>query len=419
MSVRVAIIILLITITSVTGADPDKKAIRKHPNAIPGRYIVAFDMEAAGATPPAVIARELASTHGGQVVHTYGEAIAGMAIKLPRAAAEKILLDPRVAEIEEDGPIWLTAVQGPPLSNGLDRIDQDALPLSNSYTYHYTGYNTTIYIIDTGIMAHKDYEGRLIGARNFWTNHGTLNDPNRTEDCARHGSGVAAVAAGTKYGAAKSAKLFSVKVFGCSVGDSSVSDFIAGVNWIAAEKRRDPSRKMVASMSLLATEDMLLDDAVIGLISAGVTTIVSAGNGNEDACDFSPARLGNPNSYAVNPNGHSTITVAASNPLNDVRAPFSNSGACIDVFAPGMNMLTANPHEGYTEEAGAEGTSYASPLVAGVAALHLEREPSMTPAQVESRIKGYATRDKITDPKGSPNLLLHSFYRKTRACCSF
>jgi hypothetical protein len=54
-----------------------------------------------------------------------------------------------------------------------------------------------------------------------------------------------------------------------------------------------------------------------------------------------------------------------------------------------------------------------------VAALHLEREPSMTPAQVEARIKGYATRDKITDLKGSPNLLLHSFYRKTRVCCSF
>jgi hypothetical protein len=172
-------------------------------------------------------------------------------------------------------------------------------------------------------MPHQDYEGRLVGARNFWTNRGTLNDPNRTDDCGRHGSGVAAGAAGTKYGVAKGAKLFSVKVFGCSTSDSSVSDYIAGVNWIAAEKRNDPGRSMVASMSLIANPSSLLDDAIIGLISAGV------------------------------------------------------------------------------------------------AALHLEREPGLTPAQVESRIKGYATRDRISDTKGAPNLLLYSFYRKTRTCCTF
>jgi subtilisin family serine protease len=414
-----ALIAILAAFTAFTGtADSEMKAVRKTPSAIRDSYIVTFKSDNVRISDIAGTGRELVARHGAKLVHIYGDALAGMAVRMSPKAAEAMLLDPRVEAIEEDGPIWVAGIQGAPVSKALDRIDQDPLPLSSSYTYNYTGYTTTIYIIDTGIKAHRDYEGRLIGARNFWTNRGTLNDPNRTEDCARHGSGVAGVAAGTKYGVAKGALLFSVKAYGCHTTDSSVSDYVAAVNWVASEKRANPTRVMVANFSLIAFPSTALDNAVIDLVSAGVTTVVAAGNSNDSACNWSPGRLGNPNSYPVNPNGYSTITVGATNPDDDTRAPFSSFGTCVDIFAPGMAGLTADPHEGYDAEAGTEGTSFAAPLVAGVAALHLEKDPG-SPATIESRIKGFATQNRIIGPgSGSPNLLLYTFYRRVRACCS-
>jgi subtilisin family serine protease len=415
---RALIAVLTVLTALIATADTETKAIRKTPSAIRDSYIVTFNSDNVRSSDIPGAGRELATRHGAKLIHVYGDAFAGMAVRMSAKAAEAMLLDPRVQAIEEDGPIWIAGIQYAPLSKGLDRIDQDPLPLSMSYTYNYTGYTTTIYIIDTGIMAHRDYEGRLIGARNFWTNRGTLNDPNRTEDCGRHGSGVAGVAAGTKYGVAKGALLFSVKAYGCSTSDSSVSDYIAAVNWLAGEKRNNPTRNMVANFALIASQNTALDDAVIGLVAAGVTTVVSAGNSNDNACNWSPGRLGNPNSYPVNPNGYSTITVGASDPNNDSRAPFSSWGTCVDIFAPGMDMLTVDPHEGYDAFGAAEGTSYAAPLVAGVAALHLEKDPG-SPAVIEARIKGFASQNRIVNPGvGSPNLLLYSFYRKVRACCS-
>ncbi len=414
-----ALIAVLAAFTAFTGtADPETKAIRKTPSAIRDSYIVTFKGDNLRSSDIPGVGRELAARHGAKLIHVYSDALAGMAVRMSAKAAEAMLHDPRVEAIDEDGPVWVAGIQGAPLSKGLDRIDQDPLPLSSSYTYNYTGYTTTIYIIDTGIMAHRDYEGRLIGARNFWTNRGTLNDPNRTEECTRHGGGVASVAAGTKYGVAKGARLFSVKAFGCSTSDSSVSDYIAAVNWVASEKRNNPTRIMVANFSLISFPYAPLDDAVIGLISAGVTTVVAAGNSNDSACNWSPGRLGNPNSYPVNPNGYSTITVAASDPNNDSRASFSSFGTCVDIFAPGMDGLAASPHDGYDAEGSTFGTSFAAPLVAGVAALHLEKDPG-SPATIESRIKGFASQNRIIGPgSGSPNLLLYTFYRKVRACCS-
>jgi serine protease len=147
--------------------------------------------------------------------------------------------------------------------------------------------------------------------------------------------------------------------------------------------------------------------------------VVAAGNSNDNACNWSPGRLGNPNSYPINPNGYSTITVGASDPKNDSRAPFSAWGTCVDIFAPGMDMRTVDPHENYDAEGGAEGTSYSAPLVAGVAALHLEKDPAASPSTIEARMKGFASQNRIVGPgSGSPNLLLYAFYRKVQACCS-
>ena len=61
----------------------------------------------------------------------------------------------------------------------------------------------------------------------------------------------------------------------------------------------------------------------------GVIYTVSAGNAGANACNYSPARL------------QVAITVGAIDPRNDTRAAFSNFGACVDLFAPGVQIVAA------------------------------------------------------------------------------
>jgi subtilisin family serine protease len=123
-----------------------------------------------------------------------------------------------------------------------------------------------------------------------------------------------------------------------------------------------------------------------------VTYVVAAGNSSADACNVSPARLG------------TAITVGASDQA-DVRASFSNFGPCVDLFAPGVNILSAwawNDYASFT----ASGTSMASPHVAGAVALYLEEHPDQSPAEVTAGLMGDATSGTMNNTDGSPNLVL-------------
>ena len=99
------------------------------------------------------------------------------------------------------------------------------------------------------------------------------------------------------------------------------------------------------------------------------------------------------------------LTVGASD-RSDARASFSNVGSFIDVFAPGRDITSAQRGGGSTV---LSGTSMASPHVAGVSALCLERNPGATPLEVASCVVGNSTRDKLTSiGDGSPNRLLYA-----------
>jgi subtilisin family serine protease len=263
---------------------------------------------------------------------------------------------------------------------GLDRIDQRALPLSRSYTYNSTGAGVSVYVIDTGLQSnHPDFGGR---ARNVYDTFG-----GNGEDCQGHGTHVGGTIGGATYGVAKSAQLRGVKVLNCS-GSGSTSGIIAAVDWV----RRNAAKPAVANMSLGGGYSGSLNTAVTNLVNSGVFVAVAAGNEGQNACNVSPA------------SASGTYTVAADK--TDTRASFSNYGACVDGYAPGVAIKSAWLTSGTNT---ISGTSMASPHVAGVAALYKSRNGDVAASTIVSWINTNATANVIkSNPSQTPNRLLNT-----------
>lgn len=138
-----------------------------------------------------------------------------------------------------------------------------------------------------------------------------------------HGTHCAGTIAGSTYGVAKLAKVVAVKVLGAN-GSGSNSGVISGIQWVA---NNAPARS-VLSMSLGGGYSSATNSAVRSAYSAGVTVVVAAGNDNANAANYSPA------------SETTAITVGAID-SSDRRASFSNFGSVVDIFAPGVNILSS------------------------------------------------------------------------------
>lgn len=370
------------------GADPHSApsfASATASKVIPGSYIVVFRPEVSNA---ADLAGQLVGAAHGTLRYTYGSAIKGFAADLPGNALDALRHNPNVAYVEQDGTVELFGggtQPAPPAPWGLDRVDQRALPLSASYTWGTSGTGVNVYIIDTGIRTtHQDFGGRAVWGVNYAKGGNAGGDT----DCMGHGTHVAGTVGGTTYGVAKGVTLHAVKVLDCT-GSGRWSWVIAGIDWVTAHA----AKPAVANMSLGGDYNRAANDAVAGSVASGITFSLAAGNSSTDACTFSPA------------SEPTALTVAASS-KDDARASYSNTGSCVDLFAPGSSILS-DWIRNDTDAVYLSGTSMAAPHVAGAAALYLETHPTASPAAVASHLLASATGDRITNVgAGSPNLLL-------------
>ncbi|MGC9669402.1 S8 family serine peptidase [Planosporangium sp. 12N6] len=362
--------------------------------AVKDSYIVV--LRDSGADPGSVrsTAATLSRVHGGVVKRTYSTVLKGYLAQMSEAQAKRVAARPEVAYVEQNHVVRATAVQPTPPSWGLDRIDQPYLPLDRSYTSPDAAGAVRVYVIDSGInIAHQEFGGRAGYGQNFTYHKSPTEavDPADASDCMGHGTHVAATIGGRTYGVARNAQLVAVRVLDCA-GNGTDADVIAGIDWV----RNDPARAgvpAVANMSIGGVMSTAINDAVKAATAAGVTFTVAAGNDSVDSCLTSPASV------------PEAITVGATDQA-DRRAPFSNFGSCVDVFAPGVDITSAWTGSS-TATKRISGTSMATPHVAGAAALLLAANRALTPAQVQAAIVGGAATGVVADPGvGSPNRLL-------------
>ena len=355
--------------------------------SVKDRYIVVLKSSADSQAVAADHARRYGVTD--RVV--YGSALEGYAGKVPPGRVDALRSDPRVAYVEPDGIVHATTTQTG-ATWGLDRIDQRALPLSNSFTYTNTGAGVTAYIIDTGIrFAHNDFGGRA-------TSGYDAVDGGSADDCNGHGTHVAGTVGGSAYGVAKGVSLVAVRVLNCS-GSGTWSGVIAGINWVTGQ--HGPGAPAVANMSLGGGASSSVDTAVRNSINDGVSYAIAAGNGNaggkgQNACNYSPARVAE------------AMTIGATD-RTDTKPRWSNYGSCVDLFAPGVSITSA----WYTSNTATNtisGTSMATPHVAGVAAQYLQTNTAASPATVRSALYNNATPNVVKSSSTTNPRLLYTNY---------
>ena len=386
------LILSLIVAFAITSPAFAGKYIPSNGIPVEDQYIVVLKDEMPSVQAREALLQNFAAQHGGELIRTYVAALNGGVIRMNEAKAKALANHPFIGYIEQDSVIQLivpmgTTTQDPSPSWGLDRIDQQSLPLNSAYNYNNDGTGVNAYVIDTGIrISHSEFNGRAT------LGYDVIKGNSKGGDCNGHGTHVAGTIGGSNYGVAKNVKLIAVRVLNCQ-GSGTTSGVITGIDWVT----KNVSRPAVANMSLGGGASVSLDTAVSNSINAGISYAVAAGNSSQDACVSSPSRV------------PSAITVGATD-QTDTRPSWSNFGKCLDLFAPGVSIKSAWIGSD-TATNTISGTSMATPHVTGVVALKLQGTPSATPGEIADDLINKSTQGAVINAGiNSPNRLLFTDY---------
>ena len=304
-------------------------------------------------------------SHGGKVVQRF-DLIPAMTVQLRERSIRRLAMNEKVAYVERDTKVQVLEDPVESLPWGVDRIDADLVHPSN------TGAGINIAVIDTGIdYTHPDLKNNYKGGYDY------VNGDTDPKDDHGHGTHVAGTIAAVDneigvIGVAPDANLYAIKALD-STGSGYISDIIYGINW-ATQEGMD-----IITMSLGSDSDsQALNDAVDAAYRDGVLIIAAAGN------DGNPKAIGDSINF---PAAYSSVIAVTATDSDDIRADWSSTGLSAELAAPGVGILSTARGGTY---AYGSGTSMAAPHVAGVAALIMESDSSLTNAEVRARLQDTA-----------------------------
>jgi len=296
-----------------------------------------------------------------------------------------------------------SSLQQHPPSWGLDRIDQrGAVSGSRNASYRYhpkAGESVHVYVLDTGIRtSHEDFGGRAVRELEV-TESGLHLCDSEDKDCAMdkngHGTRIAGIIGGHRYGVAKSATIHAIKVLNDD-GKGRSWQLLAAFDWLL-QNAEQPAILVVGSYLRGQLSGVVA--AADAASRAGITVVVAATDkglsAHPNACDYTPG-------FAP-----SVLTIGATT-RHDTQAPSSSSGTCVDLLAPGEDVLTCGVSSDRAEVHVSTSTVLAAAHAAGAAALLLSEKPHLQSSEVKQTLIATCTVGRLSQLHGSPDRLLNS-----------
>ncbi len=273
-----------------------------------------------------------------------------MSATVPAGAINGLRANPNVRSVDLDGVVYAdTALPDAELNNtwGVLRIGA-----GNVHANGNTGAGVKVGVIDSGIdYMHPDLDGNYVGGYDY------VNGDNDPKDDYGHGTHVSGTVAGEDngfgvIGAAPDASLYAIKVLGAS-GSGSFGNVIAALQWCVDNGIQVTNNSYGSSLNPGGVVQASFDNAA----AAGIVHAAAAGNS------------GNPGGKRNNvewPGRYDSVIAVAATDTNDKRASFSSTGPTVEISGPGVGVNSTVMGGGYGT---ANGTSMATPHVAGTAAL--------------------------------------------------
>ncbi|XP_077440007.1 proprotein convertase subtilisin/kexin type 9 isoform X2 [Vanacampus margaritifer] len=369
----------VIRITNWTRTEPNAEFLQciKAAWRVPGRYMVMLHGE--GDVHMSI--RRLRVTagrlgHQVEVLRTFfffPGALRGFLVKMSSDVIQVALTLPHVQYVEEDSFIF--AQSAPWNLRKLLQPHPGRTWENTTYTPPNDGSMAEVYLMDGSVRdSHRELKGRIV-ATDF--NDTPEEDGVKASRCNSHGTHVASVVSGADSGAARGAGVHLVRVLNCH-GKGSVSGALAGLGYIRAASHGLP---VIVLLPFVGAFSRTLNSASRELVVNGAVVVAAAGNYRDDACLYSPA------------SEPEVITVGAI----DVRKRLvaqglggTNFGPCVDLFAPGDDIIGASS-ECDTCFTARSGTSQAAAHVTGIAAVILSSNQKASPLQVLHMLLRYST----------------------------